>query len=278
MKTFAIIGLGYISTRHLQAIEDVNGQLVCCLDSSEKEFIFNGKTVRSSTHSAEFFQTVQNNKVDFVVICSPSHLHKEQIIKSIQAGSQVIVEKPICLSLSELDEIQAIEKKYHKQVYTIFQLRYADALLNLPNEYPEKVNVVIEYQGKRDSTYFETWKGKLNLSGGIVSAVGIHYFDILTAKFGNFTGQINIETNDLKHSKGYFELEHATVYWNFQFLPQNTTVQLKRSFKINQQEIDLSSYANNLHSIAYQKILNGKGISTSEARKSLKITEAIYSL
>lgn len=275
MKTFALIGLGYISARHIQAIEDVNGQLIYCLDSSEKEFFVNNKTFKSTKNSVQFFKMVKEQKVDFVVICSPSYLHKEQIVNSLKAGCQVIVEKPTCLSLAELNEIQAVERETKRNVFTIFQLRYAKNLFTLQKKNKQKVNVVIEYQGKRDVAYFQSWKGQAKQSGGIVSAVGIHYFDILTHYFGEFTGNLQVDKNELKHSKGWFELEFATVNWNFQFFDQNEDIELKRNFQIQEEKIDLSSYANNLHTVAYQNILDGNGITTNEARKSLEIVEAI---
>ena len=45
--------------------------------------------------------------IQVIYISLPNHLHAEWIIKSLEAGKQVLCEKPMCLSLSEMDSVEA---------------------------------------------------------------------------------------------------------------------------------------------------------------------------
>src|SRR5689334_18702360 len=45
---------------------------------------------------------------DFVDIASPPGFHRESVRLALNAGAHVIVEKPLCLSLSEFDELAAL--------------------------------------------------------------------------------------------------------------------------------------------------------------------------
>ena len=44
--------------------------------------------------------------IDAVVLCTPPQAHKEQVVRALQAGKSVLVEKPLCLSPEELAEIE----------------------------------------------------------------------------------------------------------------------------------------------------------------------------
>ncbi|HEX9060125.1 MAG TPA: Gfo/Idh/MocA family oxidoreductase [Clostridia bacterium] len=47
-----------------------------------------------------------SNEIDFVYIALPNHLHKDWVIKAAYAGKHIMVEKPLCITLKELDEMK----------------------------------------------------------------------------------------------------------------------------------------------------------------------------
>src|SRR5215469_15569154 len=49
--------------------------------------------------------------LDVVAVATPDHLHTEVILAAIGAGVHVITEKPMCLDISEADQIIALAKK-----------------------------------------------------------------------------------------------------------------------------------------------------------------------
>ncbi len=276
MAKFGLLGLGYISNRHIDAIHALHHELALAYDPT--------KTLPDCTNSTDeldFFHSLQKKQIDWVSICSPSALHKSQIEQSLRNNTQVIVEKPTCLSLAELQSIQATEQETHNSVYTIFQLRYHPEILQLKQQMEQSKaknhQVVIEYRGPRNVEYFNSWKGDVHQSGGIVSAVGIHYFDILTMLFGSLTSIKNNQTQ-LKYSTGDLELEHAKIHWNFEFVDQNSSAQtVNRSFLIDGVAINLSTYNEDLHQQAYKEIFEGRGITTNQVRPTIEVVDAILS-
>ncbi len=52
-----------------------------------------------------------DSNIDGVIICSPPEFHKDQIIKSLEAGKAVLVEKPMCISEEEISEIEEVFRK-----------------------------------------------------------------------------------------------------------------------------------------------------------------------
>ena len=53
----------------------------------------------------------ENERLDYVVIVTPNHVHYDPAIKAIQAGIAVFCEKPLCLNLKEANDlVKAVHK------------------------------------------------------------------------------------------------------------------------------------------------------------------------
>jgi xylose dehydrogenase (NAD/NADP) len=62
-------------------------------------------------------------EIDVIYNPLPNHLHAEWTIKAVQAGKHVLCEKPLALSLAEVDAISAAAEKYGKVVAEAFMYR-----------------------------------------------------------------------------------------------------------------------------------------------------------
>jgi myo-inositol 2-dehydrogenase / D-chiro-inositol 1-dehydrogenase len=72
----------------------------------------------------EYMEIMDNPDIDAVWICSPSTMHKEQILAACAAGKHVFCEKPLALELAEADEvIKAVDASGVKMMLA-FQRRF----------------------------------------------------------------------------------------------------------------------------------------------------------
>ena len=62
---------------------------------------------------------------DFVDIASPPAYHAESARDALNAGANVIVEKPLCLALSEFDELAALAAKESRVLMCVHNWKYA---------------------------------------------------------------------------------------------------------------------------------------------------------
>lgn len=60
---------------------------------------------------SEFERLISDDEVELVVVAAPSHLHSSQAIMALEAGKNVVCEKPMAATINEADEmIRAAEK------------------------------------------------------------------------------------------------------------------------------------------------------------------------
>lgn len=59
--------------------------------------------------TTDYKEILKDPQVDVVLITTPPDLHKHMFIEAMQAGKHVLVEKPMAMSLDEIDEMLAIK-------------------------------------------------------------------------------------------------------------------------------------------------------------------------
>jgi myo-inositol 2-dehydrogenase / D-chiro-inositol 1-dehydrogenase len=72
----------------------------------------------------EYMEIIENPDIDAVWICSPSSMHKEQIIAASNAGKHIFCEKPLAIELAEADDVIAAVEKSGVKMMLAFQRRF----------------------------------------------------------------------------------------------------------------------------------------------------------
>lgn len=70
-------------------------------------------------------QLIADDNVELVVIAAPSHLHASLGIKALEAGKNVVIEKPIADTVAEIDQLVAAAEKSGTML-TVFQNQRLD--------------------------------------------------------------------------------------------------------------------------------------------------------
>jgi UDP-N-acetyl-2-amino-2-deoxyglucuronate dehydrogenase len=286
-KRFALLGAaGFIAPSHFSAIHRTGNKLVLACDPHDSVQRIDAffPSAEFVTEEELFLSSLKKNPVDYVSICTPDYLHKKHISLALDCRSHAICEKPLITQPSDLDNLAALEQLSGKNIYAIQQLRYHKAVRDLKLSYPNppttKTKITIAYISHRGPWYLNSWRASPEKAGGLVMDIGIHFFDILLWIFGSVEkSTVNFLTPT--KGSGNLELEGASVKWFLSIdardLPRKTDNRglESRSLTIDGEEIELSGEFHSLHTLAYQDILEGRGIRLGDITPLLRLTHCI---
>ncbi len=296
-KNFGLIGAaGYIAPRHMKAIKDTGNQLVVALDPMDSVGIIDSyfphadffiEPERMDRHLDKLRRSGQG-KVDYVSICSPNFLHDAHIRMALRNDAHAICEKPLVLNPWNLDNLEDIEQETGKKIFNILQLRCHPSIIQLKKEAERSPkpfrDIDLTYITSRGKWYHYSWKGNLSKSGGIVTNIGIHFFDMLSWVFGEpIDNTVHLMQKD--KASGLLQLKNANVRWFLSIdesdLPDEARQNKKTTFRsitVNGKEIEFSGGFTDLHTVSYHEILEGKGYGVSDARNSIIIAHDIRNM
>lgn len=285
MKRFALIGAaGFVAPRHMKAIKDVGGELVAILDPHDSVGIIDSY-FPDALYFSEFERfdrylekiKRQGNEVHYISICSPNYLHDAHCRLALRLGADAICEKPLVLKPWNLDQLKEIENETGNKIYTVLQLRLHEALKQLKTTLKkEKYEVTIKYITPRGRWYDRSWKGDVDKSGGLVTNIGIHLFDMMLWLFGECR-EIKIVEKQRDFISGILDLDFATVGFILSTRKSDLPIgQLSyRQITINGIPLQVDNYFKDLHTAVYQDILSGGGFGIDDARPSIELVYKI---
>ncbi|RPH61412.1 MAG: gfo/Idh/MocA family oxidoreductase [Acidobacteria bacterium] len=296
MKNFAMTGVsGFVAPRHLKAIHDTGHRLVAAVDPHDAvglldqysfDVRFFTEIERFDRHLEKLRRGPEAERVDFLSICSPNYLHDAHIRLALRAGADAICEKPLVINPWNLDALQEIEAETKRRVNTVLQLRCHPDLVALKARLDaepagHKHEVTLSYITARGRWYAVSLKGSDERSGGVVTNIGIHFFDLLIWLFGRVQ-LCEVNLRQPQRAAGYFELDRAAVRWFLSTdpfdLPPEAVAQGRknyRSIQVDGADVEFSEGFVDLHTTVYQRILDGQGHGIEDARPSIALAHQI---
>lgn len=174
-----IVGTGWIAETHMKKyleMEDV--EIVAGADiiegKAEKFFAdFGVENVRCYTSDVEMYE---KENLDAVSICTYNKTHAECAINALNAGVNVLLEKPMCVTTEEAVEIMGAEKKSGKILSIGFQPRFDDDMKLVKQVVQSGILGKIYYiqtgGGRRDGIPFPFGTTFIEESTGCIGAMG----------------------------------------------------------------------------------------------------------
>ena len=184
----AIQGIGTIGKRHLMAIEqieNINLSGIVDLTQEAEEFCKN----KNIPLFKNLNDLLANNKIDGVVISTPTIHHHQNAITALKLGFDVLIEKPISATINEAQEITntAIENKC--KVLVGHQRRFYPLVTKTKEIIKSKeLGRILGLSGvwglRKDKDYFSpNWRKKIT-AGPVITNL-IHDIDYLRFIFGD---------------------------------------------------------------------------------------------
>ena len=175
----AVLGCGFISEIHVTSYQRFvpDAEVVAVYSHNLDKAKAYAEKMGVPAYYDDVDKLLAECECDIVDICLPNFLHHGACVKAAKAGKHVIVEKPLCLSIQEADEMIAACKENGKL------LMYAEELCFAPKY--ERVRAIVESgavgdlymlkQAEKHSGPHSRWFYESDKSGGgVMMDMGCH--------------------------------------------------------------------------------------------------------
>jgi predicted dehydrogenase len=195
-ERYAIVGTGSRARLYLDAIRGDHAdvaELVAWSDTNsgrldyyEAQLVEAGADVplRFAPHDLE--RTIGEQRIDRVIVTAPDHTHADLVSRSLLAGADVVVEKPITIDAEGLRRIADAIQSSGRGVVTTFNYRYSprnSALRGLLRSGAIGDVTSVHFEWVLDTVhgadYFRRWHRDKANSGGLLIHKASHHFDLV---------------------------------------------------------------------------------------------------
>ena len=211
---YALIGCGRISPNHIEAAKNNMLDFVAMCDivpdvMNEKSEKFGLSQVKKYTNYKEMLEIEQP---ELVAIATESGKHASIALDCIAAGCNVIIEKPIALSIKDAEAIISAGKKQGVIVCANHQNRFNKSVQYIrkaleEGRFGKLSHGAAHIRWNRGENYYTQapWRGTWVQDGGCLMNQCIHNIDLLRWMMGDEVDEVMAYTDQLQHP--YLEAE-----------------------------------------------------------------------
>ncbi len=207
-------GGNYASRILIPAFKKAKSNLSTLVTSGGINSFHHGKKNNFTLASTDINEALKDNS-DTIVIATQHNLHAEQVIKSLQAGKNVFVEKPLAINLDEIDAIEEAQKKANKIIMVGYNRRFS-AHISKVRELLRKKVMPKCFVMTMNAGYIphEHWTQDPDIGGGRIIGEACHYIDLM--RF--LSGSKVISSNAIKVAdNNYMEVSEDKAIINLSF-------------------------------------------------------------
>lgn len=214
---YALIGCGRIATNHMKAA--INNKLnivaVCDVleDAMENLLAKHGLQEDASIKRyTDYKQMLAENEITLVSIATESGIHAEIALHCIDLGVNVIIEKPMAMSMEDAEEIIRRSEEKGVKVSACHQNRFNIAVQEMrraleAGRFGRLSHGSIHVRWNRNQDYYTQapWRGTWAQDGGCLMNQCIHGIDLLRWMMGDEVEEVYGVTKQQLHD--YLECE-----------------------------------------------------------------------
>lgn len=219
---YALIGCGRIATNHIKAVLNNGLELVavCDLMPESMETLLTKHRLgedKSIGRYTDYKQMIaDHSELELVAIATDSGVHAKIALYCIDKGLNVIVEKPMAMSMEDSEEIIKRSKEKNIKVSVCHQNRFNVAIQKMVDalekgRFGRISHGSINVRWNRGKEYYEqaTWRGKWASDGGCLFNQCIHGIDLFRWIMGDEVEEVYGVTKQQFHD--YLECEDIGV-------------------------------------------------------------------
>jgi len=209
---YALIGCGRICKNHISAVNSLSDRVMltalCDLEQCALEKALNmaENNVQNVKTYTDYKAMLANEQLDFIAVATDSGKHAQIALDCMDAGVNVLIEKPIALSIKDADAL--IKKSEQKGLLlgACHQNRFNKAIAKIrgaveAGDFGKLFNANAVIRWSRDKNYYDSgaWRGTWEQDGGALMNQCIHNIDLLRWMLGDDIDEVTALTANQNH-------------------------------------------------------------------------------
>jgi predicted dehydrogenase len=183
----AIVGAGnFTKMTMLPAMKGLNANLQYIISSGGLTGTTLAKKFSIANSTTDYDAVLNDDKVNMVIITTRHNLHAPMVIKALEAGKNVFVEKPLALNKEELNQIIAVYKNANASLTVGFNRRFAPHAVKMKQAIgagDTPINVIATMNAGAIPP--EVWVHDLQVGGGRIVGEACHFIDLIAFYTGS---------------------------------------------------------------------------------------------
>lgn len=215
---YALIGCGRISTNHIKAAvaNKLEITAVCDVIPERMENVLSKHSLENDASIARYTDyrkmISEHSDIELISIATESGLHAEIALYCIERGMNVIIEKPMAMSIADAEKIIALSKEKNVKVSACHQNRFNIAVQQMRRAFEggrfgkiSHGSIHVRWNRNRDYYDQAKWRGTWAQDGGALMNQCIHGIDLLRWMMGDEVEEVYGVTKQQFHD--YLECE-----------------------------------------------------------------------
>ncbi len=184
-----LIGCGTIAEKQLAGLVQVRHvRLVATADVSRDRAALLADRYGGERSYTDHRQLLEDTDVDAVIVSTPNHLHAQQTIDAANAGKHVLVQKPLALTLEDIDAMDRAVKDAGVTAMALMMNRFTPSYMRLKDLLTRRTfgDPLVYRTHFSHAGIYKSYKPTSNwflerqkAGGGPLLDLGVHHFDLL---------------------------------------------------------------------------------------------------
>jgi predicted dehydrogenase len=150
------------------------------------------KRYRFEKSTCNYSQALEDPEVGVVVISAPNNLHATMLSAAIEARKMALVEKPLCITREEFEQIRKLQAVSGMPIVVGFNRRYAPLVLEMKERMHRTAGpFVINYRVNAGFVPASRWSQDPSTGGGRIIHECCHFFDLFNFLLESGTPRIS---------------------------------------------------------------------------------------
>lgn len=175
-----IVGAGnFAKMTMLPHLDSIDAKIKYIASAGGVNSTYLAKKFNISKSTTDYQHIIEDKEVDTVLITTRHNLHAKMALQALQANKHVFVEKPLALSLDELEAIQRDYEVSNKTLTVGFNRRFSPHIQKMKSLLGN--SNVMNITATMNAGYIpaDVWVHDMKIGGGRIIGEACHYIDLM---------------------------------------------------------------------------------------------------